>query len=160
MRRPYLPVLIALVASFPAAAQTYKWVDERGVVTYGTKPPPGRPAQLVDTRSRNTIDTADAAKREADEKRASPAPVPEPPRPVIATPQVRGMEFDTYIRLTRGMSEGELVWRAGQPDYVSVANTADYARAFYYYPTTHDPFTTIVTVRGGVIDQIERTKKH
>lgn len=75
-------------------------------------------------------------------------------------PQPRGMDFDTYIRLNRGMTEGELVLRAGPPDYAAVENLAGIVKSFYYYPTAGDPFLTVVTLRGGRIDQIERTKKH
>ena len=74
---------------------------------------------------------------------------------------VRGMDFDTYIRLQRGMSEGELLLRAGPPDYVSFDGLRDeLAKSFFYYPTQSDPFITVVTLRGGRIDNIERTKKH
>jgi len=160
--RPYIPVLIALLAAAPAAAQTYKWVDERGVTNYGTKPPAGRPAQPVDTQQRNTIDTNDAqlareteAKRRADLKVAPP-----PPPPAPAGPVVRGMDFDTFIRLRRGMSEGELLQRAGKPDYLALENARnDIVKSLYWYPTTSDPFTTVVTVRGGRIETLERTKK-
>ena len=159
MRR-YITVFLGILACAPAVAQTYKWVDERGVTTYGTKPPPGRTAQLIDTNSRNTIDTADAARREADEKRHAVAPLPPPPPIITPTTPVRGMAFDTYIRLDRGMSEGEVLSRAGRPDYVSFGSAPEIVKAFYYYPTRSDPFITIVTLRGGRIDNIERMKKH
>jgi hypothetical protein len=58
------------------------------------------------------------------------------------------------------MSEGELLSRTGSPDHVSLDGRADMTKSFYYYPTGSDPFTTVVTVRGGRIDSIERTKKH
>jgi len=158
MRR-YIPVLIGVLACVPAGAQTYKWVDEHGVTNYGAKPPAGRRAQTVDTQSRNTIDTADVAKREADQKRDAVA-LPSPPPPLAAPGvQVRGMAFDTYIRLDRGMSEGEVISRAGAPDYVAFVGGPDLAKSFYYYPTGSDPFTTVVTLRGGRIDHIERMKK-
>ena len=71
------------------------------------------------------------------------------------------MDFDTYIRLQRGMTEGELLSRAGPPDYVALDSARrEIVKSFYYYPTSSDPFTTIVTLRGGRIDNIERTKKH
>ena len=158
----YIPVFIALVATAPAAAQTYKWVDDRGVVNYGTKPPPGRPAQPVDLKRQNTIDTDDAQlKRETEAKRRADLKIAPPPAPPAASaPAARGMDFDTYIRLTRGMTEGELLQRAGRPDYAALANTGDaIVKSFYWYPTAGDPFTTLVTVRGGRIDHIERTKK-
>ena len=75
-------------------------------------------------------------------------------------PPVRGMDFDTYIRLDRGMTEGELVMRAGPPDYAALENLAGIVKSFYYYPTASDPFLTVVTLRGGRIDHIERTRKH
>ena len=160
--KPYLPVLIALVATVPAVAQTYKWVDERGVTNYGTKPPPGKAAQPVDLQRQNTIDTNDAQlKRETEAKRRADLKIaPPPPPPAPAAPVTRGMDFDTYIRLQRGMSEGELMQRAGKPDYIALANTGDaIVKSFYWYPTAGDPFTTLVTVRGGRIDNLERTKK-
>lgn len=155
MRR-YVPFLVALLASAPAAAQTYKWVDERGITTYGPKPPAGRPAQRVDTRFPNTIETG------ALPKRAEPEPRREtitPPTP--AAEAVRGMVFDTYIRLEPGMTEGELLTRAGKPDYIALdALGRESVKSFYYYPTRGDPFITVVTLRGGRIDHIERMKKN
>lgn len=160
--RFYVPVLIALAASLPAFAQTYKWLDERGVTTYGTKPPPGRPAQPVDLSRQNTIATDDAQlKREADAKRRADLKLAPPPPPTAAGAAAhRGMDFDTFIRLTRGMSEGELLQRAGKPDYFALENARDdIVKSFYWYPTASDPFTTIVTVRAGRVDNIERTKR-
>jgi hypothetical protein len=87
----------------------------------------------------------------------APAPVP-----AVAAAEVpaRGMGFDTYIRLQRGMSEGELILRAGKPDHESVENFRhDIVKSYYYYPTLSDPFITVVTVRGGRIANIERTRK-
>lgn len=73
-------------------------------------------------------------------------------------PQVRGMDFDTYVRLNRGMTEGELILRAGPPDYAAFENLAGFVKSFYYYPTASAPFLTVVTLRGGRIHHIERTK--
>ena len=150
--RPFL-LLSLVLACVPAAAQTYKWVDENGVTTYGTKPPAGRAAQRVDTESRNTIDTRPVPAR------AAPAPAPVPPPPAAGVPAARGMAFDTYIRLERGMSEGELLGRAGPPDYATLDDEGYPVKTFYYYPTRTEPFTTIVRLRGGRIDTLERTKK-
>jgi hypothetical protein len=145
-----------------AAAQTYKWTDERGVVTYGNKPPAGRSAQLVDTQPLGPADLAPAQQKRLDDdarRRANvPPPPPAPPAPAAAQGP-RGMGFDTYIRLERGMSEGELLSRAGRPDDVTV--DADYAlvKSYYYFPTGADPFITVVTLRGGRIANLERTRK-
>ena len=155
MRR-YIPLLIALLACAPAAAQTYRWVDRDGVTNYGPKPPQGRPSQLVDTTPRNTIDTGEVPRRAEPEPRREAIA---PPPPAAAGP--RGMDFDTYLRLQPGMTEGELLVRAGQPDHISLdAVRRDIVKAFYYYPTRGDPFITVVTLRGGRIDNIERTKKN
>lgn len=155
-------VLFALATA--AAAQTYKWTDERGVTTYGTKPPPGVKAQPVDTQPRGPAELSpeDQKRVEAEARRraAIQPPPPPPPAPVAVAPPVRGMPFDTYIRLERGMSEGELVLRAGSPDHVSTEDAPwGYARVYYYMPTATDPFTTVVTLRSGRIERLERTRK-
>ena len=157
-------VFVAIVSTTsPAAAQTYKWTDDRGVVTYGNKPPAGRPAQLVDTQPRGPVDlTPEQQKRVESEarRRVDVAPPPPPPPPIATAEPVRGMAFDTFIRLERGMSEGELLSRAGRPDQVSVENArSSIVKSYYYYPTAGDPFITVVTLRGGRIANLERTKK-
>ncbi|MGH8650071.1 MAG: hypothetical protein ACREUP_12345, partial [Burkholderiales bacterium] len=81
------------------------------------------------------------------------------PLPALTLPSVRGMDFDTYIRLQRGMTEGELLVRAGRPDYESVDNLVDYDRTLYYFPTVANPFTTVVKLRSGRIAYIQRVKK-
>ena len=154
----------ALLAGTALGAETYKWVDERGVTNYGEKPPAGRPAKVVNTQPAGTVETEGvAAKRpDAGERRAKE--VPPPPTPVAAAPPasapVRGMDFTTFSNLRTGMSEGELMLRAGRPDFESVENFVyDIVKSYYYYPTAANPFITIVTVRGGVITNIERNRK-
>jgi hypothetical protein len=42
-------VLCAVAAAVPASAQVYRWVDDRGVVNYASKPPAdGRPTLRID----------------------------------------------------------------------------------------------------------------
>src|SRR5688572_10036402 len=41
---------------------------------------------------------------------------------VVAQSDIRGMNFDVYIRLETGMSEGELLLRAAKPDSESIEN--------------------------------------
>ena len=154
---------LLLWVATPAAAQTYKWVDERGVTTYGTKPPAGRPAQIVDTRPLGPADLPEAQQKRVEDnaRRRADAPPPPPPPPAAPpAPVVRGMAFDTYIRLERGMSEGELLQRAGRPDQITVQpEQALLTKSYYYYPTASDPFITVVTVSGGRIANLERTRK-
>jgi hypothetical protein len=42
---------IALVVAVPAWAQIYKWVDEKGVVNYSSRPPAGRKSTVLDPNS-------------------------------------------------------------------------------------------------------------
>ena len=58
------------------------------------------------------------------------------------------------------MSEGELLLRAGKPDSESVENFRyDIVKTYYYFPTVSNPWMTAITLRGGRISNIERTKK-
>ncbi|OGA48999.1 MAG: hypothetical protein A3G24_26225 [Betaproteobacteria bacterium RIFCSPLOWO2_12_FULL_62_13] len=165
-----MKMLIALCAAIlacgPLPAQTYKWVDERGVTNYGETPPAGRPAQAVDTQPQGSIESSgveqkksEAEMRRREEAAAPPAPLPPRPPVAVAAP-VRGMDFDTFVRLQTGMTEGELLLRAGPPDYATVENFRnDIVKLFYYHPTVANPFITVVTLRGGRIANIERNRK-
>ncbi len=82
---------------------------------------------------------------------AVPAPTP--------TPAPRGMSFEIFIRLEHGMTEGELVLRAGRPDHQSFDNPREGLKTFYYYPTSAHPFLTTVALRSGRITHIERLRK-
>ena len=71
-----------------------------------------------------------------------------------------GMAFDIFIRLEKGMSEGEVLLRAGKPDSESVENiTGNIIKSYYYFPTPSDPWITTITLRGGRIVNLERIKK-
>jgi hypothetical protein len=158
--------LIAVAAGACFAAETYRWVDEKGVVNYGEKPPPERPSRAVDTNPRGTIETGGVYERRSELERrrqleTEPAPqVIASPMVVPALPSVRGMDFETFIRLQRGMTEGELLVRAGRPDHESVDNLYDYDRTLYYFPTVASPYTTVVKLRSGRIAHLERVKKY
>ncbi len=79
---------------------------------------------------------------------------------VAAADDTRGMGFDIYIRLQNGMSEGELLLRAGKPDSEAVENArGNIVKTYYYFPTASDPWITTVTLRGGRIINLERVKK-
>lgn len=152
----------ALALSAAAPAQTYKWVDELGITNYGEKPPAGRPAQAIETRPGGIVETGghfqerlEAEKRRQAQEQAQPLPAIAP-----ASVPVRGMDFVTFIRLQRGMTEGELLLRAGRPDYESVENIRhDIVKTYYYFPTVSDPYTTVVTLRGGRIFSLDRIRK-
>ncbi len=71
----------------------------------------------------------------------------------------RGMAFEVYIRLEHGMTEGELVLRAGKPDHQAVDNIREGLKSYYYFPTLANPFLTAVTLRSGRIENIDRVRK-
>jgi hypothetical protein len=113
-------------------------------------------------RRRAADDAKDAAERAA--------AAPKPPR---------GLEFRKYISIQRGMSEGELLGIAGEPDFRTDQGTALAApstvqvnrnfstaareglriMAYTYLPTSADPFTTTITLVGGRVSEIERIRK-
>ena len=76
-----------------------------------------------------------------------------------AEAQPRGMAFDVYIRLELGMTEGELVLRAGKPDHQAVDNPREGLKSYYYFPTVSNPFLTTISLRSGRIANIERVRK-
>jgi hypothetical protein len=154
--------LCAVVLSGAATgADTYRWTDERGVVNYGERPPAGRSAKTVNIQPPVVVETPVKPSEAAQHPTVIPVPVAtQPIAAVPAIPPVRGLDFQTFTRLYRGMSEGELMLRAGRPDFDSVENFRhDIVRSYYYYPTPSDPFITVISVRGGQIVHIERTRK-
>jgi hypothetical protein len=71
----------------------------------------------------------------------------------------RGMAFEVYIRLEYGMTEGELVLRAGKPDHHAIDNIHEGLKSYYYFPTSANPYLTTVSLRSGRIVNIERVRK-
>lgn len=175
MRHRALAVLgfslaLAAVAGEP---QVYKWKDANGVTHYGEKPPEGRSARSVDVgrepgtprspaagadcasircqyerlRNDRMVEEAERrAERESNAKRAAQQPT------------ARGMTFDVFARIDRGMSEGEVVLRAGPPDY-EATDAFRMGKTWFYYPTSSDPFTTTITMRGGRVFELDRVRK-
>jgi len=165
--RALIGLLLVCAAGASPAAEVYRWVDEKGVVNYGEKPPANRPSQPVNTDPGGTIESGSVFGQKAgpaggrtaggaQNSQAAAVPSVLPPPPAA----VRGMDFDTYIRLQGGMTEGELLLRAGRPDHESVDSIRrDIVKTFYYFPTSANPYTTVVTLRGGRIFNLERIKK-
>lgn len=162
-----LGVVVLFLAGACHAAQTYKWVDEKGVTNYGEKPPESSRAVPVDTEPQGVVGTGSEARRPVEADRGEPVQVPPVrvvpvpvPSPYARAAPVRGMTFDTFVRLERGMTEGELLVRAGPPDHQSLDGDQDYlAKTFYYFPTLTDPFTTVVKLRGGRIAYLQRVRR-
>ena len=84
--------------------------------------------------------------------------------------EVRGLDFTSFIHLERGMTEGQLLGIAGQPDLLAdkgfvertfaraagVERNVLAVRTYTYLPTASDPYTTTITLVGGQISYIRR----
>jgi hypothetical protein len=157
-----------LCISFAASAQVYRWVDEKGRVTYSNEaPPPGVKAITLDIDAQPGPPSADTiecytalcqgermeqriARREALDAQASVG------RVALSPPPVRGLEFRKYISIRPGMTEGELLGIAGEPDLRSRDRSL---RTYTYMPTPADPFTTTILLVRGRVHEIERERK-
>jgi hypothetical protein len=161
--------LLLLLAVTPAAAQVYRWVDEKGTVHYSNaKPPAGIKATVVDPDAKAGPPSPESqecytvrcqgermerrlAQRQELEARLAAE------RAAAAPPRARGLDFRAYISLYRGMSEGEMLTYTGVPDLLFSDVFA--SKTYTYLPTAADPFTTTITVIGGRINHIERVRK-
>jgi hypothetical protein len=175
-------VILAIfcLSSIVAQAQVYRWVDHKGTVHYSSSPPPAgvKATKLdIDTqpgpaapdtsecytvrcqgeRMEERLRRRDEADARAAAQRAASAPKP-----------VRGLDFRKYISIQRGMSEGELLSIAGEPDFIADQGITPVSRrgrggfevrTWTYLPTSADPFTTTVTLVGGRVGEIERVRK-
>lgn len=183
--------LVFLCAAANASAQIYRWVDANGRVHYSnTTPPKGVNATVVDPNAMEAPPSADSTecytvrcqgermeererKRQAEDARIAAERIAAAPR------QYRGLDFRNYVRIRRGMSEGELLGIAGEPDLkadqgvaISAPTTVQFGRNFStaartglvmktytYLPTPADPFTTTITLVGGRVSELERVRK-
>jgi hypothetical protein len=77
------------------------------------------------------------------------------------------IDFDTYRLLQRGMSEAEVLVRAGPPDKINSFDVGigglqsfETVRQLFYIPRPGevDPHLTVITTQGGRVSDIERTK--
>ena len=166
-------VVTLLCAAFaaPCSAGAWKWVDAQGVAQYSDTRPADRGARLVDTRPFgiewdgarpcHTIWCQGWRLNEKNRKVAEQeAAQIKPSSRAAAADDTRGMDFDIFIRLRTGMSEGELLLRAGKPDSEAVENLrSDIVKSYYYFPTASNPWITTITLRGGRIVNIDRVKK-
>ena len=168
MRALLAAALFAL--AIPAmAADIYRWVDEKGTVHYSNgAPPSGVKAKKVDVDAEPRAAVTEngecytvrcqgerleqrLAMREQVEARLAAERAAATPRPA------RGLDFRKYVWLYRGMTEGEFLGIAGEPDFM--AWNAPDVRAYTYFPTPADPFTTTITLVNGRVGQIDRVRK-
>jgi Domain of unknown function (DUF4124) len=163
---------LILLLFFPLAAfaaDVYRWVDERGTVHYSNdKPPAGVRASKVDVEAEPRAPVSESsecytvlcqgerleqrlARREQIEARLAAeraAATPKPPK---------GLDMRKYVAIQRGMSEGEFVGVAGEPDLLLWDSRA--VKTYTYYPTPADPFTTTVILVNGRVSEIERVRR-
>jgi Domain of unknown function (DUF4124) len=167
--KAWVLMLILLSGASTASAQIYRWVDDKGKVTYSNATPPaGVRATVVDANAKagapspeslecytlrcqgERLERRQAQRDELETRLAAERAAAAPPRP-------RGLDFRSYISLHRGMTEGEMLTYAGSPDLLSSDVFA--SKIYTYLPTAVDPFTTTVTLIGGRISNIERVRK-
>ncbi len=156
-------------ASGRVGSEVFRSVDDNGTPSFSQSPPTGRASAPVELKPLSgTIDTVKPAPAPLAAPAARVAPPPPPPAPPVApvaerAPAAgapRGLPFETYILIRRGMSEGELLGRAGPPDYRgNEVNRGLLQESWYYLPTPSDPFTTIIQLRGGRVVDTERIRK-
>jgi hypothetical protein len=161
--------IVLFVLAFPAHADVYRWVDENGTVHYSNETPPaGVKATKVDIEAEPRAPVTESAecytvrcqgerleqrlaRREQIEARVAAERAAVTPRPP------KGLDFRKYVSIHRGMSEGEFIGVAGEPDLLLWDSRA--VRTYTYYPTPADPFTTTVTLVQGRVSEIERVRK-
>jgi hypothetical protein len=175
MSRRALLLVALLLAAGALHAQIYRWVDQNGRVQYSNeKPPKEFKATVVDpdakagpagpestechtVRCQGERLEARQRQRDADDAKAAAA------RAAAAPKAPRGLDFRDYVRIQRGMSEGELLTIAGEPDFVSdqgfAGAGAQRMKSWTYLPTSADPFTTTITLIGGRVSDLDRVRK-
>jgi hypothetical protein len=184
-------IFLLLFAAVPASAQIYRWVDANGRVNFSNSAPPkGVNATVVDPNAKEGPPAADSSEcytvrcqgermDERQRRRDSETERMAAERAAAAPKQARGLEFRKYISIQRGMSEGELLGIAGEPDLkadqgvaISAPTTVQFGRNFStaaraglrlmtytYLPTSADPFTTTITLVGGRVSEVDRVRK-
>jgi len=183
--------LVLLCVAVSASAQIYRWTDAQGRVHFSNvTPPQGVKATVVDPYAKegapapestecHTIRCQGERMEERQRQREELDAKLAAERAAAAPKQARGLDFRKYVSIERGMSEGELMSVAGEPDFVSDQGIAFSAPAtvqagrhgrvparsglslktWTYLPTSADPFTTTITLVGGRVSEIERVRK-
>jgi hypothetical protein len=143
--------MLAWALAGTAGAEVYRWVDASGRVHYSnTVPPANARPFLVGADARGGFASTAALPVEAADDRDAAAPL------AAASAQPRGLEFRNYIALRHGMTEGELLGIAGEPDLRRRSRAID---IYTYMPTAADPFITTITLVRGRINEIDRARK-
>ncbi|MEK6211663.1 MAG: DUF4124 domain-containing protein [Pseudomonadota bacterium] len=195
MHKSFSAVVLMMLASL-VQADVYKWVDRNGSVHYGDTPPANARSRSVDLRFAGSATTTEVnsccvANEDPPKPAEQPVYIVFATEPPARNPAPRGLDFGVFIMLRHGMSEGELLQRAGPPDYQSTDGNSvpaialtrrgrpidqlhgwhgrgavlsygisnQIVKTFYYYPTVSNPFTTVLTLTGGRITDMQRTRQ-
>ena len=186
-----LLVLGLILVAGSAHAQIYRWVDTNGRINFSNSaPPPGQQATIVDANAKEGPPSPETAEcytircqgermEERERRRAAEAAKFAAERATAEARRVRGLEFRKYLSIERGMTEGELLGIAGEPDLKADQGIALSApinvhgsrnlftasraglivKTYTYLPISGDPFTTTITLVGGRVSEIERIRK-
>lgn len=148
----------------PAQGEAFRSVDEYGTVTFSQTPPAGRPSKLVELKP--LAGTVEGTRVPAAPPAAKPAArvPPEPARRDAEPPrgprEPRGMSLETFALIRRGMTEGEVLIRAGPPDHETFEHVHGLIqKSWFYFPTPGNPWNTIIRLRGGIVIETERVRR-
>ena len=187
----FLALLILLALSAPASAQIYRWTDAEGRTNFSNTPPPqGVKATVVDPNAKEGPPAAESTEchtircqgerlEERERRRVAEQEKAVAERIAAEAKRPRGMDFRQYLSITRGMSEGELLGIAGEPDLkadqgvaIAAPSTVQVNRnlriaareglvmkTYTYMPVPGEPYTTTITLVGGRVSEIERVRK-
>ena len=186
-----LVCIILLAISTTASAQIYRWTDAEGRTNFSNTPPPlGVKSTVVDPNAKEGPPAAESTEchtircqgerlEERERRRAEEQAKAVAERSAAEAKRPRGMDFRTYLSITRGMSEGEVLGIAGEPDLKSDQGVAIAApvtvqinrrfstaareglvmKTYTYMPAPGEPYTTTITLVGGRVSEIERVRK-
>jgi hypothetical protein len=146
-------IILACLLPMTAQAEVYRWTDEEGRVHYSDAVPP-EPARssLVGADARGGfVSSAPLSYHSTSVRMVTPTSAAS-----IAAPATRGLDFRNYVSLHEGMSEGELLGIAGEPDLLRRDHFVD---LYTYMPTSGDPFTTTIKLVRGRVTEIDRQRK-
>jgi hypothetical protein len=158
-------VAVLLAAPLLASGQVYRWVDERGTVHFSSEsPPPGVNAEKVDPDAdprAPVTETAECYTAQCERQRLEQRLAR---RETVAArvaesrgASARGLDARTYQAIRRGMSEGEVLEIAGEPDLLLWDSRT--TKTFTYYPTPTEPYTSTVTFLNGRVTETERLRR-
>ncbi len=151
-----------------AWAQVYRWTDEKGTVHYSNEvPPAGVNAAKVDIEAEPRAPVTESAEcytaqcqGERIEQRLARRQIAARLAAERLTPAgrvPRGLDARAYAAIRRGMSEGEVMEIAGEPDLLLWDSRT--TKTYTYYPTATDPYTTTVTVMDGRVTETDRLRR-